>query len=345
MAQPAHVAAQGRERDPAAVARRRALLAPDSFKGTLSAAAVVHALATALEPLGWELDRCPLADGGEGTGEALAARIGGRSVEADVHDPLARPLRAAFTLLDGPPVAIVEVAAASGLALLDPSERDPERTTTRGTGELILAALAAGAEQVLVGVGGSATNDGGGGAVEAIRERGGLGDARLACLCDVHTPWERASATFGPQKGADAAAVERLERRLDRLADDLPRDPRGVPMSGAAGGLAGGLWASFDAALVPGAAYLCDRVDLDRRLQAVDLAITGEGRLDATTLEGKVVAEVGRRGALHGVEVHAVVGEDASGPALRADLGLSTVREASTADEIGHAAAELVESR
>ncbi|HSI79360.1 MAG TPA: glycerate kinase, partial [Solirubrobacterales bacterium] len=195
----------------AAVTPRRALLAPDSFKGTLSAAAVVDALASGLESVGWELDRCPLADGGEGTAEALAARIGGRPVATDVHDPLGRPLRAAFTLLDGPPVAVVEVAAASGLALLDPDERDPEATTTRGTGELILAA-ARRAEQVLVAVGGSATNDGGEGAVAAIREAGGLGDVRLSCICDVLTPWERASATFGPQKGADPAAVERLER-------------------------------------------------------------------------------------------------------------------------------------
>jgi len=345
MAQPADVATPGRERDPLAVSPRRALLAPDSFKGTLSAAEVVRALAAGLEPLGWELDRCALADGGEGTADALAARIGGRSAEADVHDPLGRPLRTAFTLLDGPPVAVVEVAAASGLPRLEPDERDPEATTTRGTGELILAAVAAGAEQVLVGAGGSATTDGGAGAVAAIREGGGLGGVRLVCLCDVHTPWERAPATFGPQKGADVAAVERLERSLDRLAGELPRDPRGVPMSGAAGGLAGGLWACFDAALVPGAAYVCDRVDLDRRLQAVDLAITGEGRLDATTLEGKVVAEVGRRGALHGVEVHAVVGEDASGPALRADLGLAAVREASTAAQIAHAAAAPADHR
>ena len=323
---------------------RRALLAPDSFKGTLSAEAVVEALAAGLEPRGWELDRCPLADGGEGTAEALAARIGGRTIEADVHDPLGRPVRAAFTLLDGPPVAVVEVAAAGGLALLDPAERDPEATTTRGTGELILAASRR-AEQVLVGVGGSATNDGGEGAVAAIRDGGGLGDARLTCLCDVLTPWERASAVFGPQKGADPAAVARLEARLDRVAAELPRDPRGVPMTGAAGGLAGGLWSAFDADLVPGAEYVCDRVELDGRIRAVDLAITGEGRLDATTLEGKVVAEVGRRGARHGVEVHAVVGEDASGPALRADLGLATVHEASTAAQIAHAAAALAVNR
>ena len=322
----------------------RARLAPDSFKGSLSAGAVVEALAAGLAPRGWELDRCPLADGGEGTAAALAARIGGRPVATDVHDPLGRPLRAAFTLLDGPPVAVVEVAAASGLALLDPRERDPETTTTRGTGELILAA-ARRAEQVLVAVGGSATNDGGEGAVAAIREAGGLGDVRLTCLCDVLTPWERASGLFAPQKGADPAAVERLERRLEGLAEELPRDPRDVPMSGAAGGLAGGLWAWFDAELVPGAAYLCDRLDLDRRILVVDLAITGEGRLDATTLEGKVVAEVGRRGARHGVEVHAVVGEDASGPALRADLGLATVREASTVAEIARAAADLAEKR
>lgn len=319
---------------------RTALAAPDSFKGTLAARRVAEAIAAGLEPSGWKVDLCPLADGGEGTVEALISAWGGTTVAASAHDPLGRPLEARFGLAPQRSAAVVETAAASGLVLLREDERDPERTSTRGTGELI-AAAARRAEVVLVGAGGSATNDGGLGAIEAIREAGGLGSARLVCLCDARTAWERASAVFAPQKGAGPDTVERLERRLEALASELPRDPRGVPLSGAAGGLAGGLWAAFGAELVPGAAYLCDQVGLDRRAGEADVAITGEGRLDRTTLEGKVLAEVAGRARRAGAEAVAVVGEDAGGPELHRALGLSAVREASTAEEIPAAAAEL----
>ncbi len=323
---------------------RKALLAPDSFKGTLSAAEVADALAAGFASRGWEVDRCPLADGGEGTTHALMSRAGGRTLEAQVHDPLGRPVSAGFGLPDGLGAAVVEVAAASGLGLLSDDERDPEAASTYGTGELIIAASRH-AEQVLVGVGGSATNDGGEGAIEAVRDGGGLGAAGLVCLCDVRTPWERASAVYGPQKGADPDQVARLERRLDRLAAALPRDPRGVPMSGAAGGLAGGLWASFDAELVPGAAYVCDLLDFDRRAREADVVITGEGRLDDTTLEGKVVAEVARRARQAGTEVHAVVGGVSGGPGLPAAIGLASVHQVSTTADIERVADEIQISR
>jgi len=177
------------------------VLAPDSFKGTLTAPQVAAALAGPLEEAGYQVDRCPLADGGEGTADALLVARGGQLVEVDAHDPLGRAFGSSFALLGDGATAVVETAAASGLALLAPGERDPERASTRGTGELIVAAARRAAE-VLVGVGGSATTDGGRGALEAIAMSGGLGGARIICLCDVRTPWELAARTFGPQKGA-----------------------------------------------------------------------------------------------------------------------------------------------
>ena len=323
----------------------RALLAPDSFKGTLSAAAVAAALASGFEEVGWEVDRCPLADGGEGTGEVLLDALGGEWREVEAHDPLGRPIRASFALVDRRRMAVVEAAAASGLNLVAEHERDPESATSAGTGELLLAA-ARSAGTVLLGVGDSATTDGGAGATDAIDAGGGLGAARLVCLCDVRTPWEEAARTFGPQKGAGGAEVARLSERMERLARELPRDPRGQPMTGAAGGLAGGLWARFGAELVPGAAFVLDAVGFDRRAGRATLAVTGEGRLDATTLEGKVVGEVARRCRRLGVAVHAVAGAVVDEPDLPERIGLDSVHPARTEDDLRAVARELaVQSR
>jgi len=318
----------------------RLVLAPDSFKGTLTAPQVAAALAGPLEEAGYQVDRCPLADGGEGTADALLVARGGQLVEVDAHDPLGRAFGSSFALLGDGATAVVETAAASGLALLAPGERDPERASTRGTGELIVAA-ARRAPEVLVGVGGSATTDGGRGALEAIAMSGGLGGARIICLCDVRTPWELAARTFGPQKGADAAAVARLSARLERFGRELPRDPRGIQGSGAAGGLAGGLWAVCGAKLVEGAPFVLSSVDFDARLRGATAVVTGEGRLDTTTLAGKAVSEVARRARLAGIPAHAVVAEDATTAADRRALGLASIRQASTAEEVSSAAAEL----
>ena len=206
------------------------------------------------------------------------------------------------------------MAQASGLGLVAEHERDAWAASTRGTGELILAAVAAGAREILVAVGGSATTDGGRGAIEAIRAGGGLGGARLAVLCDVETAFEDAPRVFGPQKGADAAIVARLEERLERLAGELPRDPRGVPATGAAGGLSGGLWAAFDAELRPGAAAVLDALGVDERMRAAQLVVAGEGCLDEQSFGGKIVGELVRRARAAGVPVHAVVGNE---PAAR----------------------------
>jgi glycerate kinase len=323
----------------------RALLAPDSFKGTLSAAAVAAALASGFEEAGWEVDRCPLADGGEGTGEVLIEALGGEWREVEAHDPLGRPIRASFALVDRRRMAVVETAAASGLHLVAEHERDPESASSAGTGELLVAA-ARSAGTVLLGVGGSATTDGGAGATAAIDAGGGLGAARLVCLCDVRTPWEDAARTFAPQKGAGGAEVARLSERMERLARELPRDPRGQPMTGAAGGLAGGLWARFGAELVPGAAFVLDAVGFDRRADRAALVVTGEGRLDATTLEGKVAGEVARRCRHLGVAVHAVAGAVVDEPDLPERIGLDSVHPARTEDDLRAVARALaVQSR
>ncbi len=320
----------------------RVLVAPDSFKGTFDAAAVGDALARGFAAAGWDADRCPVADGGEGTMALLAEGLGGRIVEVDASDPLGRPVRSSFALAGE--TAIVEMAQASGLALVAEHERDAWAASTRGTGELILAAVSAGAREILVAVGGSATTDGGLGAIEAIRAGGGLGGARLAVLCDVETAFEDAPRVFGPQKGADEATVARLQSRLADLAQQLPRDPRGVPRSGAAGGLSGGLWAAFDAELLPGAAAVLDALGVDERMRAARLVVAGEGCLDEQSLRGKVVGELARRAAAAGVPIHAIVGCSTLPADEAARAGLHGVTTATTLDEIEVAARALGEA-
>jgi glycerate 2-kinase len=311
------------------VPERPVLVAPDSFKGTFRAAEVAGAIGRGLERAGlMPPDLCPLADGGEGTMEALLLALGGEAIAADVHDPLGRPVRASFGLVEDGGTAVIEMAAASGLGLVAESERDPWAASTYGTGELICAAVAAGAEVVVLGVGGSATTDGGAGALEAIEEHGGLAGARLVVLTDVRTPFERAPAVFGPQKGADPAMVARLEERLDELAARLPRDPRGVPMTGAAGGLSGGLWAVHGARLEASAPFVPHALDFDARMRASRAVVTGEGRLDEQTLEGKLVGEIGTRTRQAGVPLHAIVGKDSLDAFGKRIIDLQLVQEA-----------------
>jgi glycerate kinase len=308
------------------------LVAPDSFKGTFSSAEVAAAIGRGLEAAGREVDLCPIADGGEGTLVALASALGLSPVTATVTDPLGREIEADFAVGDG--VGVVETAAASGLGLVAEDERDALAATTFGTGELILAAIDAGARVVYVGVGGSATTDGGTGAIQAIRRAGGLGGARLVVLCDVRTPFEDAARVFGPQKGASPEDVRRLSRRLAALARRLDRDPRGIPMTGGAGGLSGGLWAAFGAELVPGAAFILDEIDFDRRMRAARAVITGEGKLDQQSLAGKAVSEVATRARQAGVPSYAIVGRrelDAFGMRV---LDLQVVEEAGTLRDI-----------
>jgi glycerate kinase len=325
-----------------AVRERPVLVAPDSFKGTFRAAQVAGAIGRGLERAGlMPPDLCPVADGGEGTLDALLPQLGGELVGVEVRDPLGRPVRSQFGLVEDGGTAIVEMAAASGLGLVGEDERDAWAASTYGTGELIAAAAQAGAAVILVAVGGSATTDGGAGALEAIEEAGGLGGARIVVLCDVRTPWEAAPRVFGPQKGADEAMVARLERRLDELAGRLPRDPRGIPMTGCAGGLSGGLWAAHRATLEPGAPFVLDALDFDARMRASRAVVTGEGKLDQQTLEGKLVGEIGTRARQAGVPLHAVVGRDALDAFGKRIIDLQVVREATTLAELEAAGEQL----
>lgn len=288
------------------------LVAPDSFKGTLRATEVAAAIGRGIERGGLAMpDLCPIADGGEGTQEVLLLALGGETAGATVTDPLGRPVDAGFALVDDGGTAIVEVAAASGLPLVAPEHRDAEAASSAGTGELIAAAVDHGAEVVLVAAGGSATTDGGAGAIAAIEEHGGLRGATLVVLCDVRTPFERAAEVFAPQKGAGPEAVRRLTARLRAQARGLPRDPTGVAMTGAAGGLAGGLWARFGARLEPGAKVVLDAVGFDARMRAARHVVVGEGRIDAQSLQGKAVGEAATRCRQAGVPCSAVVGSDA----------------------------------
>jgi glycerate kinase len=261
--------------------------------------------------------------------------------QAAVHDPLGRTVQAAFGLSGDGATGVIEMAAASGLGLVAGGERDPVAASTYGTGELVIAAVAAGASAILVGAGGSATTDGGAGAIRAIREGGGLGRARLTVLCDVRTPFEDAARVFGPQKGASPDQVRRLTARLHALARGLPRDPRGVPMTGAAGGLAGGLWAAFGAELVAGAPFVLDAVGFDGRMRAARAVVTGEGRLDQQSLAGKLVSEVATRARQSGVPCHAVVGSRELDMFGQRVLDLQAVLEAGTVSGLRRAGSRI----
>jgi glycerate 2-kinase len=309
----------------------RCLICPDGFKGTYSAREAAGAVAGGVRDGGGEAVELPLADGGEGTLDALLAG-GGERRTATVAGPLGDPVAADYGLLDGGRVGVVEMAQASGLTLVPAERRDAWAASTLGTGELIAAATRDGVERILVSVGGSATTDGGAGALAALAEAG-VEVPPLTVLCDVDTPFERAAVVFGPQKGADPAMVKRLTERLDELASTLPRDPRGVPRTGCAGGLSGGLWAAHEAELVSGADYLLDLLDFDRLLADADLAITGEGRLDQQSRAGKVVGVVAGRCRAAGVPCFAVVGSSELDDDAAEAMGLASVIEASTAAE------------
>jgi glycerate kinase len=333
----------------------RVVVAPDKFKGSLTALEAARALARGVEAAqaGLQVDVVPMADGGEGTVDALVAATGGTIRAVAVTGPLGEPVGARFGLLGDGRTAVVEMAAASGLVLVPPARRNPARTTTRGTGELLLAAIDAGARRLIVGIGGSATNDGGAGLAQALGYRlldgegrdldpgggalerlaridAGGRDARLdgvevAVACDVDNPLcgsSGASAIYGPQKGADAAAVARLDRNLDHLAAiierDLGRSIRDLPGSGAAGGLGGGLVAFAAGRLEPGIALVIQAVGLEARMRGAGLCLTGEGALDASSAFGKTAVGVARLARSLGCPTLALAGS--IGPGAEAVL-------------------------
>lgn len=234
----------------------------------------------------------PVADGGEGTAEVLAQSLGGTWHSRTVTGPLGAPVDALWLLLpDG--TAVVESAAAAGITLVDPYELDPLRASSRGVGELMLAALDEQPAAVVVGVGGTATVDGGAGVREVVAAW--PDDVPLRILCDVRNPLlgpRGAARVFGPQKGADSEAVEQLEARLASM-DELRR-VRDLPCAGAGGGLAAGL-AALGGQLVPGAQLVLDVIGFDQRAARASLVVTGEGTVDATTLEGKAPGAVANR--------------------------------------------------
>ena len=340
----------------------KVVIAPDSFKESLAATEVARAIGQGVLSARPDavLDLVPMADGGEGTVEAMVLATGGRFFTADVFGPLGQPCRARFGMLGRPAsapalpgelslltaedgtgelstTAIIEMAAASGLHLVPPDRRDPLRTTTFGTGQLILAALDAGATEIILGIGGSATVDGGAGALQALGASfvdargeacvcglagGGLADVarldlsdldprlpgvRIRIACDVSNPLtgpDGAAAVFGPQKGATDEQVAILDRNLQHwaavLRETTQRDVESLPGSGAAGGLGAGLVACLGATLEPGVKLVAEAVGLHRRMHGADVCITGEGRLDRTSGMGKTAVAVARIAAEHG---------------------------------------------
>jgi glycerate kinase len=265
----------------------RALLCPASLKGVLSAREAAAALAVGVRAAGGDAVELPVADGGEGTADAIHAALGGHWRETIVSDPLGRPVGARWLLLDDGR-AIVEAAAAIGLPLLADHERNPLLASSRGLGELVLAVVRAGARALLVGLGGSATVDGGAGLREVLREL----PVSTTVLCDVRTTLADAARLFGPQKGASPDQVRMLEQRLAAM-DEL-RPFAGLPGAGAAGGLGAAL-AALGARLASGAEAILDVVQFDDRLRDCDLAVTGEGQVDETTAEGKAPGVVAAR--------------------------------------------------
>jgi len=295
----------------------RVVAAPDKFRGTAHASEVATAIARAAKKNSWRATKVPMADGGEGTLDAL----GGANRTMLVTGPLGDPVRAGWQLRERR--AVIEMAQASGLELVGGADgNDPIAASTYGTGELIVAAIDAGARRILVGAGGSATTDGGLGALRAMFPLPRVRGVELQVACDVRTTFLDAADHFAPQKGATPAQVELLRRRLQRLAqvyvDEHGVDVLTLPGAGAAGGLAGGL-AAAGATLVEGFDLVADELELDDKLEGADLVVTGEGFLDEQSFEGKVVGGVIERAASAGVPVLVIAGEVYDDVASRAD--------------------------
>ena len=337
-------------------AELRVLIAPQELKGTLTAVEAVDAIAAGLRSLHprWRFDLLPMADGGPGTTDALLAALGGERRSTTASDPLMRPIEAAWGMLPGRR-AVIECAAASGLLRLRPDELDPLRASSHGTGELIAAALDEGIETLIVGLGGSATNDGGAGMAQSLGfrlldaqghdlGRGGAALARLDRIdaskahlalprmrctgaTDVTNPLcgpAGASAVYGPQKGADAAAITELDAALSHFASimkrDLGVDVLDIPGAGAAGGLGAGIIAFLGATLESGARVVGEAAGIEARIAEADLVITGEGRLDGQTAYGKAPQYVARLAQRAGKPVLCIAGSLGEGYERSASL-------------------------
>jgi glycerate kinase len=285
----------------------KVLAAVDKFRGTATAAQVATAIGHACWQLGHDCVERPLADGGEGTLDAL----GGANRTTLVTGPLGKPVQAPWRLHRG--TAIIEMACASGLLLAGGTEKnDPIAATTTGTGELIDAALDLGAKRIIVCLGGSATTDGGLGAVKAIQTPARLKGVEFVVACDVTTQFTDAAKVFGPQKGASPAQVQFLTTRLEKLVQVYQQnygvDVSEISGAGAAGGLAGGL-AALGAQLVPGFDLVAEEVELDVLLSDVDMVITGEGFMDSESFAGKVVGSMAELASERKIQIAAICGE------------------------------------
>lgn len=359
------------------------VIAPDSYKESLSALEVAQAVASGFRQVfpDAEYVLVPVADGGEGTVDAMVAATGGRREAVAVSGPLGARVEAFYGLTGDGETAVIEMAAASGLALVPAAQRNPLRTSSRGTGELIRAALDAGARRFILGIGGSATNDGGAGMVQALgarlldaegRELDGSGgdlarldridvsalDARLAecrieVACDVENPLtgpRGASAVFGPQKGATPEMVQVLDANLARLARIVERDlgvaVDQVPGAGAAGGMGAAMLAFFGATLKPGIEIVTAAVDLDTHVRDADLVITGEGRIDFQTVHGKTPIGVARVARRHGKPVIGIAGSLGANVGVVHEHGIDAVfsvlsRPCTLDEALGDAAANV----
>lgn len=319
------------------------LIAPDKFKGSLGARQVAEVLGAGLREVLPEaqITILPIADGGEGTAEAICASADGEWRECGVHDPHGKVVMARYCAIEDAATAVMDMSQAAGLWRVPEEVRNPEWASSFGVGEMLLHAAAAGAQQIIIGLGGSATNDGGFGMARALgfrfldergcELRGAVTELRrlrgierparttlppITAAVDVHTPLlgtDGATRMFGAQKGATADQLELLELALARLADvaarDLSVDARELPGSGAAGGLGFGLVAFCGASIRSGFEVVAQRIRLEEAVRAADVVITGEGRLDAQTLHGKAPAGVARLARNHGKRCFAVVGE------------------------------------
>lgn len=319
----------------------KVVVAPNPYKGSLGAPAAAAAIARGIRAE-WpdaEIVEVPVADGGEGTVEALVAAGAGELVAAVVEGPLGAPVEAEFGVLDGGRTAVVELASSSGLPLLSPPERDPLRASTYGFGQLLEAARKRGARRIIAGIGGSATNDAGAGMAQALGARlldaegkelarGGAALARLAAIdtsrldpgwrdvsvevaVDVTNPLcgpDGASAVYGPQKGADGDMVKELDAALGRFAELIGPDIAEAPGAGAAGGAGAGLMYFLGARLRRGAPLVIEAAGLDRALEGADVCVTGEGRVDGQSAYGKGPVEVARRARAAGVPVVLIAG-------------------------------------
>lgn len=329
------------------------LIAPDSFKDCMSAREVALALRRGILKIlpDANLIVLPMADGGEGTVESVIDATGGQRVEIPVKDPLMREISSFYGITGDGSTAVIEMAAASGLELLEPEERDPWITSTYGTGQLIADAMDRGCRKIMLGIGGSATNDCGAGMAEALgvkfsgkfgklsaRGGGALGevasvhmeglDGRIAetsfeVACDVSNPLtgpQGASVVYGPQKGADKAMVKKLDQNLAHFAGviekQLGKEFSRVPGSGAAGGLGAGMMAFLDAKLMKGIEMIAEVCGLEEKIRQADLVITGEGKMDAQTRFGKTPYGVAQLAKKYGIDVIGVAGT------LEEDAGL-----------------------